>query len=351
MTIDPDLDADYYRFNANAGDTAVVNIDANINGSPLDAVVKIYDINQKVVCQNDDDRSSSDPYLNCPIKQNGAYDAVVTAYDGNGNRSKKYNINIQVVPPSAPLPVNPPPAPTPLPPTPPNTWTAMLYMDGDTNLCGAYPGLIERIEQELGDKIGPMASSMCWCSLTASPATATAMAARLRYHVRPGGNYIDGVDRWNMGELNMGDPQTLVDFTTWAMRNYPAEHYYLAIDDHGGGVSGVSWDDSNLDVDKKVDKLTDPEIYSALKAITHNGATKLDVLAYEACLMGLFENAYDARRFADYVFFFPTVNYTNKASYPSYLRIRASRQTPLDGCWATLCLMSTTKRSPAKPMP
>lgn len=321
LTIDPDLDADYYRFIANEGDTAVINIDASVNDSPLDAVVRIYDANRQVACENDDDQYSSDPYLSCLIQRSGAYDAVVTAYDGNGGRSNKYNINIRVVPPSIPLPVNPlPPPRPPFPPTPANTWTAMLYMDGDTNLCGAYPGLIERIERELGDKIGANGFLNVLVLIDRIPGYCNGDGSTLRYHVRPGGNYLEGMDRWNMGELNMGDPQTLIDFATWSMRNYPAEHYYLAIDDHGGGVSGISWDDSNLDVTKKVDKLTNPEIYSALKTITQNSGAKLDVLAYEACLMGLFENVYDARRFVDYIFLFPTVNYTNKASYPSYLK-------------------------------
>ena len=44
------------------------------------------------------------------------------------------------------------------------------------------------------------------------------------------------------------------------------------------------------------------------------------MLAYEACLMGTYENAYDVRNLADYLFFFPTISYTNDASYPAYLR-------------------------------
>ncbi|MEZ4706807.1 MAG: clostripain-related cysteine peptidase [Caldilineaceae bacterium] len=321
LTIDPDEDLDHYPVRANAGDTLVVNIDASINGSPLDAVVKVYDSAQKLVCQDDDDAYSLDPYLTCPITTADTYDVVVSAYDDNGDRSKEYAITIKVIPPNVPTPANPTPIPTPTSPPPPtDTWTVMLYMDGDTNLCGAYPVLIERIEQELGAKIGPNGFLNVLVLLDRLPSFCTGDGSTTRYHVQVDGKYTDGRNRWPMGELNMGDPQTLVDFVTWAMRNYPADRYYLALDDHGAGVSGLAWDDSNLDVDQKTDKLTNLELYSAFKQITRNGAQKLDVLAYEACLMGLLENAYDVRRFTDYLFFFPTINYTNNASYPSYLK-------------------------------
>jgi Clostripain family len=193
-------------------------------------------------------------------------------------------------------------------------------MDGDTNLCGVYPGLIQRLERELGNKIGPNGFARVLVLLDRVPSFCSGDGSSTRYHVQVDGKYSDGVNRWSMGELNMGDPQTLVDFVTWAMRNYPADRYYLALDDHGAGVAGLAWDESNLDQDKKTDKLTNLELHSALKRITNNGAQKLDLLAYEACLMGLFENAYDVRRFADMLFFFPTINYTNNASYPSYLK-------------------------------
>ena len=39
----------------------------------------------------------------------------------------------------------------------------------------------------------------------------------------------------NLGEVNMGDPQSLVDFVNWAKTNYPADHYCLVLWDHGGG--------------------------------------------------------------------------------------------------------------------
>jgi len=117
-----------------------------------------------------------------------------------------------------------------------------------------------------------------------------------------------------MGELNMGNPQTLEDFASWAISNYPAAHYYLAIDDHGSGPWGISWDDTS-----NSDNITIPELNDALNSVTNNGTAKIDIVAFEACLMGLYENAYDIRNYANYLFFFESISYGDTETYSSYL--------------------------------
>ena len=87
----------------------------------------------------------------------------------------------------------------------------------------------------------------------------------------------------------MGDPDTLANFVTWAMDNYPAENYYLALDDHGDGAYGISRDLNPTPLNQP--QLIPPEVYSALKEATRNGARKISIVDYEACLMGLTENA------------------------------------------------------------
>ncbi len=315
LTIDPDGDYDYFSLSGDAGDTAVVDIDAAVNGSALDSYVWLLDSSGDVVCENDDDGYTLDSYLSCELISGGTHYVVVTSYDGSGDRSYAYTLLVDVSGSGEPSPTPPPtPEPTPEPTPPPGgtkDWTAILYLDGDNNLCDSYPYLITRMEDELGAKLSSFLNVVVlfdrdprYCS----------SGGTTRYLVQPGSNYTDGTNRWDMGELNMGDPQTLVNFATWAMRNYPAEHYYLAIDNHGGGISGVAWDDTDSH-----DNITNDELYTALKEITQNGSRRLDVFAYEACLMGMYENAYDIREFTDYVFFFPTISWTNNASYPSYL--------------------------------
>jgi hypothetical protein len=45
----------------------------------------------------------------------------------------------------------------------------------------------------------------------------------------------------NLGETNTGDPDVLVDFAKWAIKNYPAKRYLLVIWNHGAG-----WDDTDV---------------------------------------------------------------------------------------------------------
>jgi hypothetical protein len=146
----------------------------------------------------------------------------------------------------------------------------------------------------------------------------------VRYWVQPGGVYTPGVDIWNVGELNMGHRDTLADFVAWAMDNYPAQKTYLAVDDHGDGVYGLS-----LDSHPDHDQLTPPELYAALKRATLNGARRIDLFDYEAPLMGLAENAYDLRQWVDYVVFSEQIRWALN-TYPHYLADLAATDVPLD---------------------
>lgn len=87
------------------------------------------------------------------------------------------------------------------------------------------------------------------------------------------------------GETNTGDPATLSDFTTWAMTTYPANRYALIIWDHGGSWLGVATDNSTDN-----DDLILPELDQALAdTTTATQRSQLDLIGFDACLMGAFE--------------------------------------------------------------
>jgi hypothetical protein len=48
----------------------------------------------------------------------------------------------------------------------------------------------------------------------------------------------------DLGEINMSDPQTLVDFVTWGVKTYPADKVVLILSDHGEGWPG-GWTDGD----------------------------------------------------------------------------------------------------------
>ncbi len=88
-----------------------------------------------------------------------------------------------------------------------------------------------------------------------------------------------------MGETNTGDPATLVNFASWAVQTYPAEHYALIIWDHGGSWYGVASDESS-----DYDDLSLPELTQALQqTVDQTGIGQFDIIGFDACLMGALE--------------------------------------------------------------
>ncbi len=95
-------------------------------------------------------------------------------------------------------------------------------------------------------------------------------------------------------ELDMGDPATLRDFLTWATTAYPAQERVLVIWNHGDGFKRVAEDEESY--------LTVPEIEGALAEYRDaTGHGPLTLIGFDACLMGMFEIAYELREHAVYV--------------------------------------------------
>jgi len=198
---------------------------------------------------------------------------------GGTSNAQTFTINAPstATPTHTPTSTNTPtltPTPTATPPSTTKPWTFMLYLGEDNNL---YPWLTRAISNLEAQAANPNVNIVI---LYDGDRTNDSR----RFLVQPGGNYTDGVNRWYLGELNMGDPQTLVNFVNWTRTNYPAQHYYLAIADHGRGTSGVAWDDTN-----NKDYLTTAELRSAFNTATNSGQWRIDVLHYDTCLMGMLE--------------------------------------------------------------
>ncbi|MFW3146336.1 MAG: clostripain-related cysteine peptidase [Thermoplasmatota archaeon] len=93
----------------------------------------------------------------------------------------------------------------------------------------------------------------------------------------------------DLGEIDSSDPGSLVDFASWTMDNYESDNYALILWNHGSGVEGICWEQSN-DEDEM---MSIRELGEALGAITVNGAEPLDIIGFDACLMSAIEVAYE----------------------------------------------------------
>lgn len=103
----------------------------------------------------------------------------------------------------------------------------------------------------------------------------------------------------DLGEVNMGDPATVVFFVNYTVTHFPAEHYALIFWDHGSGwkgdggisIKGVCWDYTDNDY------LTQSELREIISELSSLGIY-LDIVGFDACLMQMIEVAYDFIGFA-----------------------------------------------------
>jgi hypothetical protein len=173
----------------------------------------------------------------------------------------------------------------------PENWTFLLYLDGDNSLIAPFLdrntplGALYRLEHSLPNPNVTV--------LALYDGDLPGGGDTFRYRFLPNGQ----LSQEALGEVNMGDPQTLIDFVRWGKQQAPAAHYYLAIADHANALDGIAWDFTTA----RSERLTNSEIRQALVTITENGAQPIDIVHFDGCLMGLIENAYQVRNLARYL--------------------------------------------------
>lgn len=159
----------------------------------------------------------------------------------------------------------------------PKKWTVMVYMDADNNLDGA--GINDIFEMQT---IGSSSDVDVVVLLDRWQETC-GFNGSVILHVRAGWNETVWGGWSDDYELNMGDPETLTWFINYTFENHPADRYALILWDHGGNWEGICWDWTDDDY------LTMEEIKEAL---ANSVVDKIDLLGFDACLMGSIEVAY-----------------------------------------------------------
>ena len=181
------------------------------------------------------------------------------------------------------------------------SWTYMVYLDGDNNLeAAAVDDFMEM------SSVGSSANVDIVVQLDRIGGYSTAYddwTDTKRFHVTTGmtptiANAITGI-----GEANMGDPETLLNFVRWGRAAYPANNYALVIWDHGSGwkmldpdavlTKSIASDDTNGD------SITMPELRSTLNTLTGAGANPLELFGMDACLMAMIEVDNQIKPYAD----------------------------------------------------
>ena len=182
------------------------------------------------------------------------------------------------------------------------SWTFMVYLDGDNDLESAA------IEDffEMSD-VGSDANVniLVLMDRIGSYDTSNGNWTGTRRGIVNKGDAPGSSWGKSMGELNMGDPDNLVDFITWGAENYPASNYAVILWNHGGGwrdgtsadknplFKDVCYDDTNGE-----DCLYTYEVRAALEEVAAAGINP-KLIGFDACLMGMVEVAYEVRNNAD----------------------------------------------------
>jgi len=177
-------------------------------------------------------------------------------------------------------------------------WTVLVFLNGDNDLeAAAVDDFVEMASVGSSDDLDIVVQ---FDRIPGHDTQYGDWTNTRRFHVQPGDDP-DSTPVQTLGEVNMGDPNELVDFAVWGITNYPAQHYLLVIWNHGGGWGprrdrGVSWDDTDGS-----DFFSVNEVRDALADIRTQTGAELDVLGFDACLMQMVEVAYSVRESCDFV--------------------------------------------------
>jgi len=183
-------------------------------------------------------------------------------------------------------------------PFPEANWTFMVYLDADNNLDMA--GIDDLNEMEMAGSTTDLSIVV----LMDRSGDGDSVIYHVAHDINP--FIISSSIVRDLGEVNMGDPDTLIGFVTWTMQKYPARHHALVLWDHGNGWRGGSLSgDLSLfgicvDDISGYDYITSPELKYALSTINAETGIVLDIVGFDACLMGMEEIDYQMMPYVNF---------------------------------------------------
>lgn len=256
-------------------------------------------------------------------------------------------------PPLTPVPTPDVQLPPPTPPAvclPGGLWTFLLYLDADY-LDGGH---LDRAYQNALTDLGSVNHA---CIQVAIQIDSPGMGDARRYYKRPG-EKLQLSPTLTTTEIAMDDPQALSAFVAWGQKQLPADHYYLALANHGDGVRGTLWDHTS-----NPNGTAYLRVAALRSALEDARILPIDILHLDSCSMALLEVAYQLREKVKYLIasqylgwsFFAYGDYARYAGdYPEpatlaqqivrrYAALAASRQLP-----ATLSVLDLRRIEPVK---
>ncbi|MGB3457886.1 MAG: clostripain-related cysteine peptidase, partial [Halobacteriota archaeon] len=179
-------------------------------------------------------------------------------------------------------------------------WTYMVYLDGDNNLEGA--AIDDFMEMS---SVGSSPTVNIVVQFDRIPGYVSSYGDWTdckRFRVTAGMTPTAENALIDLGECNMGDPNTLRDFVDWAMTEFPADNYALTLWNHGDGWKSIDkwvpWADDIKDAKDAglsrgicVDN-TNNDYLSLQETEVALTGKYVQLLGYDACLMHMIEVVY-----------------------------------------------------------
>jgi Clostripain family len=176
---------------------------------------------------------------------------------------------------------------------PADSWTVLVYMDGDNDLESYVMHDLNELEE--GGEGGGV--------------RVLVQADRIEGYAENGGDWT-GTRRYeivgdksnamvstlveDMGELDMGDPQTLADFLSWAREFAPAEHYALFLWNHGDSWTAQANLIASDDTSGSWMSIAEGDLTAGLQAHVAE-AGPIDLIGFDACYMASWEVAHSLK--------------------------------------------------------
>jgi hypothetical protein len=180
--------------------------------------------------------------------------------------------------------------------TPTRDWTIAVYMVGNNNLSDAAWGDLNEMESVGSSNALAIAVQAEFSSLYSNEVPYQYRGPTYRMLVASDSdpdNVSSLETAQTLGDTNMSDGTSLTNFVRWAASTYPAKHFALVLWDHGMGYDGGFVDESA----GGNDYLTLKELAGAVA----NSGVHPDLVAFDACLMGIHELALSMRGVANWM--------------------------------------------------
>jgi streptogramin lyase len=210
------------------------------------------------------------PILEIPATslRSGSHRISLSVRDDEGEWSQPFDILVYVAPRLQSQPA----------------WTILLYLNADyykdgQNLLASFNRALEKLRSR-----APNNPAIRIAALVDGPNDNDSYRTLIPGQQEP------------IPEQQMDDPATLISFLRWGQSQFPAQHYYLVIADHGQGVRGIAWDSTS---DIRDDGLLNDSAYLTVKelgnAINVEDIAPISIIHLDACSMGLLEVVYELR--------------------------------------------------------